>query len=340
MNSKQSVFLSYSHADTDIMQRVKTSLLDAELQVWTDENLPTGALWQREIEKTIEGSDSVVVVLSPSAKDSTWVRIEVSYANVFEKEIYPILARGDQKTSIPIVLIDHQYIDITNDKRYEEQIRKLVIGIKGIQNLEKQPNRVESKPQAEYNLWLKHRWEDFQQELHEAEIHNDVAAFIKAQEAYEKDLKLQEIDLKIASLDLTLEDEFFLRRKKIMLNLKFEWKWAEANNNVQEFIAAQHSAEKAAWRLEDEYETLRGGLNPEIVENRLYDEFIQFIDVGEADKVSEFDLGWFLLLRPTHVEKLISKLIANKIIDPNDKQPHSQGGWEYRINKLPSNDKS
>ena len=180
MNPKQSIFLSYSHADTDIMQRIKTSLFNAGLQIWTDENLRVGTPeWQHVIQQEIENSDGLIVVLSPDAEESKWVAIEISYAEVFDKKIYPVLVRGDRKTSIPIVLINHQYIKITDDGLYESQIRKLIDGIIGVQVFGSQSQRPKTKPQAEYNLWLKHRWEDLQQELHEAEINNDVAAFIK-----------------------------------------------------------------------------------------------------------------------------------------------------------------
>ncbi len=327
MSQRYSVFLSYSHADTRIMERIKKSLVDAGIEVWTDEKLTVGTPeWEREIEKAIENSDCFVVLLSPNAKDSKWVRIEISYAMTLDRQIYPILANGDEKTAIPIVLINYQFVDIRTGTNYEDRLEKLVEQIVN-QSKRHTSNKAKFNEQIKYRLWLDSRWEQLQSDLQEAEINNDVSAFIRAQNAYEKDLKLQQLDLQIASLDVTLEEEYSIRRQKILVNLKHELYLAEMNNDSRSFLEARHSAETNMREMEKEY-LIRGGLNEQTIKDELYNEVLQLVSTSE--KISYADLI-FILINPKYIEEFFDRLIKDNKIDPNTKQLDFQGGWEYQV---------
>jgi hypothetical protein len=124
---EQHVFLSYSRKDTDIMQRVRDDLRSSGLTVWTDEGIEPGTpLWKDSIESAIESTGCLVVILSPSAKKSIWVKRELEYAEVQEKRAFPLLARGNIKDSIPFALIGMQFVDITND--YNE-LNRLIVAV-------------------------------------------------------------------------------------------------------------------------------------------------------------------------------------------------------------------
>jgi CheY-like chemotaxis protein len=118
MTHRYDLFLSYSRRDIEIMQRVCTLLRAEGLKVWTDEILRPGTLsWKDEVELAIETSRSVVTILSPAAKQSVWVKNEIDYAIVHGLRIFPILARGDMRTSILITLIGTHYIDIREEEK-------------------------------------------------------------------------------------------------------------------------------------------------------------------------------------------------------------------------------
>jgi curved DNA-binding protein CbpA len=122
------IFLSYSRKDTHIMQWVRDDLRANGFVVWTDETLTPGTeSWQREIESAIEAASGLVVVLSPDAKESEWVRREINYANQQGVRVFPLVARGVDREAIPFSLSEAQYADIRKD--YAKGIQQLVKGI-------------------------------------------------------------------------------------------------------------------------------------------------------------------------------------------------------------------
>jgi formylglycine-generating enzyme required for sulfatase activity len=110
------IFLSYSRKDSEQMQQVVRLLRDADLSVWTDKGLEPGTdRWQMAIEEAIESTQCTVVLLSPDAKVSRWVSIEVSYAQECGRRIFPVLLRGIKRKSVLFSLFDAQYVDARQD---------------------------------------------------------------------------------------------------------------------------------------------------------------------------------------------------------------------------------
>lgn len=136
--SLHDVFLSYSRKDADMMHRIHASLLGAGLSVWTDEGIKAGTdLWINSIETAIEQAKCVLVLLSPDAKASVWVKKELRYANIQGKKTFSVLVEGDSKTAIPFELIGSQFVDIRTN--YDAVAKKLLPDIcsyLGIQDIE------------------------------------------------------------------------------------------------------------------------------------------------------------------------------------------------------------
>lgn len=125
MPDPRHVFISYSRTDTTVMQRVKQSLLDHQLPVWTDEGIAPGTpSWKRAISTAIEQSACLVCLLSPDAKNSEWVQRELDYAEAHSKPVLALLVRGNTTASVPFALIGTQYVDIQQD--YERGISRLL----------------------------------------------------------------------------------------------------------------------------------------------------------------------------------------------------------------------
>jgi hypothetical protein len=119
------IFLSYSRADTEMMRRVRNALVGEGLSVWTDENLLPGTpSWQAGIQQAIEKAWCVVVLLSPDAKKSDWIANELSYADMQDLAIFPVLIRGEEKESVLLSLINIQRIDVRT--RFLAQMQALV----------------------------------------------------------------------------------------------------------------------------------------------------------------------------------------------------------------------
>jgi TolB protein len=107
-------FVSYSRADIEHQRRIVAELRKRGVNAWVDtENLiPGSPAWEREIERSIRGASGVIVLLSPAANDSQWVRRELSFAEEVDKPLFPVHVRGNENDSIPLRLAAHQRVDL------------------------------------------------------------------------------------------------------------------------------------------------------------------------------------------------------------------------------------
>ena len=125
MPKQHHVFLSYSRVDNEMMQRVKDSLRQVGLKVWTDEGIVPGTpSWKEAIEDAIRETEILVVLMSPDSNKSVWVQREIDYADVQDVQIIPILIRDEPKDSVPFALAGSQFIDLRSD--YDTGIALLV----------------------------------------------------------------------------------------------------------------------------------------------------------------------------------------------------------------------
>ena len=110
-------FMSYSREDAALQKRVVAGLRERGVNVWVDvENLiPGSPAWEREIERAIRSGAGIIVLLSPDANNSEWVRREISFAEDNRKRIFPVLLRGEEDDSIPLRLASHQRVDLRRD---------------------------------------------------------------------------------------------------------------------------------------------------------------------------------------------------------------------------------
>ena len=110
------VFLSYSRKDTATMRQLRTKLTKVGLSVWTDEDLEAGTpIWQAAIEDAIRRARCMVVILSPNAKMSEWINIEITVAKRRSLRIFPILITGDEDSAVPFSLATTQFVDARQD---------------------------------------------------------------------------------------------------------------------------------------------------------------------------------------------------------------------------------
>jgi tetratricopeptide (TPR) repeat protein len=96
------IFISHASADDAFVAELRQKLEALQVSVWVDSrNLRSGNKLVPEIEKAIEESSHVLVVLSPSTVNSPWVRREIKKALEVEKSrqvdgyrVIPILLPG------------------------------------------------------------------------------------------------------------------------------------------------------------------------------------------------------------------------------------------------------
>ena len=116
MTKQYDVFLSYSRTDSEVMLRVTDDLRKRGFSVWNDEALEPGTpSWKDAIEAAIEGSYTIVVLLSPDAKKSEWIERELDYARAQNVTIIPVIVRGETQNAVPFELITVQRADLRKD---------------------------------------------------------------------------------------------------------------------------------------------------------------------------------------------------------------------------------
>ena len=75
------VFLSHAESDCEVARKLAAGLREAGHRVWSAEDkLFPGDNWALQIGKALEESEAMVVLISPQAMKSAWVRREIEFA--------------------------------------------------------------------------------------------------------------------------------------------------------------------------------------------------------------------------------------------------------------------
>jgi hypothetical protein len=75
------VFLSYADSERKLARELAERLVGAGIRVWWDDaEISAGENWAGAIQLALQEADALVVLLSPDAVRSRWVRREVDYA--------------------------------------------------------------------------------------------------------------------------------------------------------------------------------------------------------------------------------------------------------------------
>ncbi|RMH70017.1 MAG: TIR domain-containing protein [Gemmatimonadetes bacterium] len=127
------VFLSYSTQNTEMMEKIKQSLMRNSLTVWTNlTDIRTGVEFQEEINKGIEETTNVVFLLSPDSLESEYCQQELAYATQLKKRIIMLVVAPTDLNTLPPEIRKVQFIDILPkseddaDETYYKGIDKLL----------------------------------------------------------------------------------------------------------------------------------------------------------------------------------------------------------------------
>src|SRR4051812_23154787 len=101
------IFISYSHADSEFVDRLATQLVQQAVNVWVDRwEINVGDSLIDKVEEAIAGASALLVVLSRASVESNWVKKEVNAGLVRELEekqvvVLPVLV---EDCKIPVFL--------------------------------------------------------------------------------------------------------------------------------------------------------------------------------------------------------------------------------------------
>ena len=131
------VFVSHSSHDHAFVRRLVDVLRGHGVPHWySDTNLRGGQQWHDEIGAALGRCDWFVVVLSPDAVDSRWVKSELVYSlrqDRLDNRIVPILHRPCSYDALSWTLAGMQIVDFTEsfDAGCRDLLRTWGIGYAG-----------------------------------------------------------------------------------------------------------------------------------------------------------------------------------------------------------------
>jgi uncharacterized protein YjbI with pentapeptide repeats len=99
-----SCFISYSHADEEFCKRLYSRMRDDHLRVWyAPEDMKSGIEMHEQIDRAIRVHDKLLLVLSETSMQSSWVRTEIHKARAREQ-------REGKRVLFPIRLLPFERI--------------------------------------------------------------------------------------------------------------------------------------------------------------------------------------------------------------------------------------
>lgn len=120
------VFLCHSSKDREFAEKLCHDLFDHGIDVWADWiSMNPGEMFDRAIEKALMDASHVVLVATPDAIASNWVRSEVEWALHAGKTVIPIISR---RGPLPLPPRWHslQACDASTEEAYSQALMRLV----------------------------------------------------------------------------------------------------------------------------------------------------------------------------------------------------------------------
>lgn len=124
-----SVFISYSREDSSFVDRLEADLQARTFHTWVDRRrLEGGQDWLDKIQDAIEQCDVLLVVLSPPAVASEYVRMEYRQARLEKKLVIPLDYKACEK--VPMDLNHIQWVNFRGE--YEQGLNEILISLSNV----------------------------------------------------------------------------------------------------------------------------------------------------------------------------------------------------------------
>ena len=125
------VFISHAHTDEPLVKKVAAALEEAGLEVWdATREILFGDNWADKVAQALQESEAMVVLLTPDALRSNWVRWEVGYAlgeQGYARRLIPVVVGDPDELpmeNVPWILRRLHMIRLDQSPK-EEEIRRI-----------------------------------------------------------------------------------------------------------------------------------------------------------------------------------------------------------------------
>jgi hypothetical protein len=106
--AEKHLFISYSHSDQEFAFKLVNALEACGANIWIDESeILGGTSWMDEIGKGLDTCHLLLLIISPEALKSHYVKYEWSYCIGIQKTIIPLLYKNVETLPFPLNSIHH-----------------------------------------------------------------------------------------------------------------------------------------------------------------------------------------------------------------------------------------
>ena len=126
------VFISHAETDDTLARKIADTLSEAGLEVWDDaREIMPGDNWGEKVSQALQESDAMVVLLTPDAVGSRWVRREIEYAlgeKRYSRRLIPVVVGDPDRIppeDMPWILGHLRVIELPTHAKEEEGIREI-----------------------------------------------------------------------------------------------------------------------------------------------------------------------------------------------------------------------
>lgn len=120
------VFFSYSHADTELVEKIIIELRQRLCRVWFDEGLTPGESFNDELAERIINCECFVVALTEHSVFSNYVKAEINYSVSKGKKIIAlIIDNTDIPPGIDIMISPYQHIQFNSETDHKKMTEVL-----------------------------------------------------------------------------------------------------------------------------------------------------------------------------------------------------------------------
>jgi uncharacterized protein YjbI with pentapeptide repeats len=136
------LFVSYSHADIDFVNKIGKNLIKKGIRYWRDIHGMKAGRIEKQIDRAIRQNPTVLLVLSSNSIKSDWVEHEVRTARELEKEmgrdvLCPIALDDSWKSSpwpkrVMEQIMEYNILDFSawqDDTKFDTMFRRLIDGL-------------------------------------------------------------------------------------------------------------------------------------------------------------------------------------------------------------------
>jgi formylglycine-generating enzyme required for sulfatase activity len=149
--SIRKVFISHATQDSELAHRLAGDLQQLGVPIWiAPESIRPGESWVDAIERGLGESGHTLVVLTPAALESRWVKKETNVAIALEREgRMEVIPLDVQPCDVPLLLKSYQMVSFRRD--YDAGFSQLVgmLGLRAASREEEPPAAISPLPPVE-----------------------------------------------------------------------------------------------------------------------------------------------------------------------------------------------